>query len=54
MTLEIKREEEIDRKVLQEASDFLSPAQVLILGTSQSNLLSMQKMSMSMAQKMFK
>jgi hypothetical protein len=53
MTLDIKREEEIDRKVLQEASDFLSPAQVQILGTSQSNQISMQKMSMSMAQKMF-
>jgi hypothetical protein len=53
MTLALKHQEEINRKVLQEAGDFLSPAQVQILGISQSNRLNFQKMTTSMTQKMF-
>ena len=52
MTQNMKRQSEIDQKVLQDAGEFLSPTQIRILGTSQSNRISMQKMLMTMAQKM--
>jgi hypothetical protein len=49
MTLVIKRQEEINRKVLQEAGGFLSPAQIQILGSNQSNQLKWLKMTTSAA-----
>jgi hypothetical protein len=53
MAVVMKRQEDIDQRVLHGAGDFLSPAQVQILGTSQSHRLDIQKMTMSMMQKMF-
>lgn len=49
----IQSQEIVNQKVLQQAGDFLSPAQIQMLGASQSNLLSAEKMGMIMAQKMF-
>ncbi len=53
MTLVVKRQEDIDQRVLQGAGDFLSPTQVQLLGTSQSHQLNFQKMTLSMMQKKF-
>jgi DNA-binding protein H-NS len=49
----IAREEQINQSVLQQAADFLSPAQLQSLASSQSNWLGMEKVGMVVAQKMF-
>jgi RNA polymerase sigma factor (sigma-70 family) len=49
----IAREEQINQSVLQQAADFLSPAQLQSLANSQSNWLGMEKVGMVVAQKMF-
>lgn len=49
----MKQQEQINQNVLQQASSFLSADQLQTLGTSQSNMLGMQKFGMTMAQKMF-
>ena len=53
MTQQMQYQEDINQRVLQQAGDFLSPEQVQILGTSQSNFLNMEKAFIPMAQKMF-
>jgi RNA polymerase sigma factor (sigma-70 family) len=49
----IQQQEQMNQSVLQGAAAFLSPAQLQTLGTSQSNMISMQKASAPMMQKMF-
>jgi RNA polymerase sigma factor (sigma-70 family) len=49
----MQKQDEINQSVLQQAAAFLSPDQLQTLATSQSNMLGMQKVGMSMAQKMF-
>jgi hypothetical protein len=44
-------QEQVNLRVYQQAADFLSPAQLQTLGASQSNLLNLTKISMSMAKK---
>jgi hypothetical protein len=46
-------QEQINQNVLQQAASFLSPDQLQSLATSQSNMLGMQKVGVSMVQKMF-
>jgi len=46
----LQTQEQVNRRVYQQAADFLSPGQLQSLGNSQSNLLRMTKMSMSMMQ----
>jgi RNA polymerase sigma factor (sigma-70 family) len=47
------RQATINSNVLQQAQAFLSPSQLQTLGTSQSNFLNMEKVGMTLAQKMF-
>jgi RNA polymerase sigma factor (sigma-70 family) len=47
----LQQQETINANVLQQAGTFLSPQQVQMLGTTQSNMVSMQKMGSAMAQK---
>jgi hypothetical protein len=49
----LQQQEQINQQVLMQAAEFLSPDQIQTLGTSQSNILNMQKVGMTMAQKMF-
>jgi RNA polymerase sigma factor (sigma-70 family) len=49
----LQQQEQINQQVLAQATGFLSPDQLQTLGASQSNLLSLQKAGMAMAQKMF-
>ena len=48
----LQQQEQMNQSVLQQAAAFLSPAQLQTLGTSQSNIISMQKASAPMMQKM--
>jgi hypothetical protein len=48
----LQQQEQMNQSVLQQAAAFLSPAQLQTLGTSQSNIISMQKASAPMIQKM--
>jgi len=50
---QLQVQEMISQRVLQQSAGFLSAEQVQLLGSSQSNLLNMEKMSMTLAQKMF-
>jgi len=49
----LQQQAQINQNVLQQAAAFLSPQQLQTLSTSQSNMISMQKAGMAMAQKMF-
>ncbi|HWD19955.1 MAG TPA: sigma-70 family RNA polymerase sigma factor [Verrucomicrobiae bacterium] len=49
----MEKMEQMNATVLQQAAGFLTPAQLQSLGTSQSNMLSLQKAGMAMAKKMF-
>ena len=49
----LQQQEQINQQVLAQASGFLSPDQLQTLGASQSNLVSLQKAGMAVAQKMF-
>lgn len=49
----MSQQSQINQNVLQQASSFLSPVQLQSLGTAQSNFLNMEKVGMTMAQKMF-
>lgn len=51
MTQQIQQQENNFAQVLQQSTSFLSPAQVQMLGAAQSNMLNIQKMGMTMAQK---
>jgi RNA polymerase sigma factor (sigma-70 family) len=53
MAQNLQQQENINQQVLEDAVDFLSPAQLQTLGTSQSNRVSMEKAGYAMAQKMF-
>jgi RNA polymerase sigma factor (sigma-70 family) len=50
---QLQQEEQINQSVLQQAAAFLSPDQLQTLGASQSNVLAMQKINITVAQKMF-
>ena len=47
----LQTQEQINRRVYQQAAGFLTPGQLESLGNSQSNFLNLSRMSMSMAQK---
>ena len=49
----MQAQEQMNRDVLQQAAAFLSPGQLQTLGTSQSNIIAMQKSMAPMMQKMF-
>jgi RNA polymerase sigma factor (sigma-70 family) len=49
----LQQQEQINQQVLAQASAFLSPDQLQTLGASQSNIVSLQKAGMAVAQKMF-
>jgi RNA polymerase sigma factor (sigma-70 family) len=49
----IQRQQNINQQVLQQAAAYLSPAQLQTLGTSQSNMISMQQAGYTLAQKMY-
>jgi len=53
MSKQMQLQEQANQSVLEQAASFLSPDQLQTLGTSQSNMLGMQKFGMTMAQKMF-
>jgi hypothetical protein len=48
----MQQQEQMNQSVLQQAAAFLSPAQLQTLGTSQSNMIAMQKSMAPMMQKM--
>jgi RNA polymerase sigma factor (sigma-70 family) len=49
----LQQQEQINQQVLAQATGFLSPDQLQTLGASQSNIVSLQKAGMAVAQKMF-
>jgi hypothetical protein len=49
----LSRQESIDKLVLEEAASFLSPAQLMILGSTQAKMLAMRKTGHAKAQAMF-
>jgi RNA polymerase sigma factor (sigma-70 family) len=53
MGQKLDQQEAINEEVLQQAASFLTPAQLQILGNSQSNMVAMTKAGYAMAQKMF-
>lgn len=53
MNRQLEQEQTIQQQVLQQAADFLSPAQLQTLGAAQSNQINLEKMGFAMAQKMF-
>jgi len=53
MGQQMQRQDQVNQDVLQQASAFLSPDQLQSLATSQSNMVALQKVSLTMAQKMF-
>jgi RNA polymerase sigma factor (sigma-70 family) len=53
MEQNLQQQASINQQVLQQAADFLSPAQLQTLGTSQSNLISLERAGYAMAQQMF-
>jgi RNA polymerase sigma factor (sigma-70 family) len=48
-----QQQKQVDQNVLQQAAAFLTPDQLQTLSSSQSNIISMQKVGWTMAQKMF-
>jgi hypothetical protein len=53
MGQQMQLQDQVNQNVLQQAAAFLSPDQLQSLATSQSNMMAMQKVGMTMAQKMF-
>jgi hypothetical protein len=53
MSKSAQMQEQVNQNVLQQAAAFLSPDQLQTLANSQSNMMAMQKLGASMAQKMF-
>jgi RNA polymerase sigma factor (sigma-70 family) len=53
MSQALDQQQLVNQSVLQQAASFLSPDQLQTLSTSQSNWMSMQKVGIAMAQKMF-
>jgi RNA polymerase sigma factor (sigma-70 family) len=53
MQRQMEQQAQINEQVLQQAAAFLSPEQLHTLGTSQSNMIAMQKSMAPMMQKMF-
>jgi hypothetical protein len=49
----LQQQDQMNQKVLQQAAAFLSPDQVQTLGTSQSNMIALQKSMAPMMEKMF-
>ncbi len=49
----LQQQEAINQQVLQQAADFLSPAQLQTLGSSQSNIMNARRAGFAIAQKMF-
>jgi hypothetical protein len=49
----LQQQEQMNQNVLQQAAAFLSPDQLQTLGTSQSNMIAMQKSMAPMMQKLF-
>ncbi len=53
MEQQMQRQQQLNQTILDQAAAYLTPDQLQTLASSQSNMLSMQKAGMAMAQKMF-
>jgi hypothetical protein len=53
MQSQLQRQETVNQQILAQSANFLTPTQLQMLGTSQSNLMSFMKMGAAMAQKMY-